>query len=115
MVVPRPGVKSELQLLAYTTAAVTPDPSYQRNLYHSLQQYCIFNSLSKTRDHTWILMDTSQVLNPLSHKGKSINQDLSKSLYFILFSDATRDKNEMEDRNWYKKGLMAQNLLYFDN
>ena len=45
--VPRPGIKSELQLPAYTTATAMPDP------------------LSKARGRTCIPVDTSQVLNML--------------------------------------------------
>ena len=37
MDVPRLGVKSELQLLAYTTATATPDLSCLYDLHHSLQ------------------------------------------------------------------------------
>ena len=36
--IPRLGVESELQLLAYVTATATLDPSYICNQYHSLQQ-----------------------------------------------------------------------------
>ena len=36
MEVPRLGVKSKLQLLAYTTVAVTWGPSSIRDKYHSL-------------------------------------------------------------------------------
>ena len=35
MEVPRLGVESEQQLLAYTTATATPDPSWVCNLYHT--------------------------------------------------------------------------------
>ena len=59
MEVPRLGVKSELQLLAYTTATATPDLSHICNLHYSLWQCSIFNPLSKVRDQTCILMDTS--------------------------------------------------------
>ena len=38
MEVPRLGVESELQLLAYTTATATPDPSHICNLHHSSQK-----------------------------------------------------------------------------
>ena len=38
MKVPRLGVESELQLLAYTAAMATQDPSCIFNLHHSLQQ-----------------------------------------------------------------------------
>ena len=39
---------------------------------HSLQQHWILNSLSEARDQTHILMDTSRVLNPLSHNRNSV-------------------------------------------
>ena len=67
--VPRLRV-SELQLLAYTTATAMLDPSHICDLYHNLQQCWILNPLRETRDWTWILMNTSQVLNPLSHSGE---------------------------------------------
>ena len=55
--VPRLGVESELQLLTYTTATATQDPS----LHHCSQQCQILNPLSKARDRTQVLMDTSRV------------------------------------------------------
>ena len=58
--VPRLGVKSELRLLAYATATATWNPNQVCNLHHSSQQRQIFNPLSKARDWTHILMDTSQ-------------------------------------------------------
>ena len=61
MEVPRLGVKSELQLLAYATATETWDPSYVCDLHHSSQQHQILNPLCKTRDQTSVLMDTSQI------------------------------------------------------
>ena len=36
------------------------------------RQHQILNPLSKVRDRTYILLDTSQVLNPLSHNGNSL-------------------------------------------
>ena len=57
--VPRLGVESELQLLAYTTAIVMCDPSRVCDLYHSSRQCQIFNPLSKGRDRTH---NTSQFL-----------------------------------------------------
>ena len=41
MKVPRLGVKSKLQLLAYTTATATPEPSHVCNLHHSSRQHWI--------------------------------------------------------------------------
>ena len=63
------GVKSELPLPAYAIAISTQDPSRLCNLHHSSQQCQL---LSETRDRTRILMDTSQVLNLLSHNGNSL-------------------------------------------
>ena len=71
MEVPRLGIKAELLLLAYTTASATPDPSHICNLHRSLWQHWILNPLSEARDQTCILLDTSRILNPLSHNGNS--------------------------------------------
>ena len=59
--VSRLGVKSELQLLAYTTATAMEDVSRVCDLHHSSQQCRILNSLSVARDQTRNLMDTSRV------------------------------------------------------
>ena len=61
MEVPRLGVKSELQVPAYTTAMATLDPSRVCNLHHSLWQRHILNPLSDARAQTHVLMDASQV------------------------------------------------------
>ena len=53
------GLKSEPQLLAYTTT--TPDPSRVRNLHHSPQQHHIINPLSEARDRTGNLMVPSWI------------------------------------------------------
>ena len=55
----RPGV--ELQLPAYTTAIATWDPSHVCDLHHSSWQCRILNPLSKARNWTCVLMDTSWV------------------------------------------------------
>ena len=68
---PSLGVRSELQLLAYTTATARQDPSCIFNLHQSSQQHWILNSLSTARDPTCILMDASCVHNPLNHNGNS--------------------------------------------
>ena len=57
MEVLRLGVELELQLPAYTTA-------------HSQRQ--ILNPLSKAKNVTCILMDTSRILNLLSHTGTPV-------------------------------------------
>ena len=50
MEVPRLGVESELQLLAYTTATAMLDPSFICDLDHSSWYHWILNALSKARD-----------------------------------------------------------------
>ena len=52
MEVPRLGVKSELQLLAYTTVTATLALSRICNLPHSLQQCLILNPRREARDET---------------------------------------------------------------
>ena len=57
--IPGPGVKSELQLLAYVIATATLDPSCICNLCHGLWQHQILNPLGKGKDRTCILMETT--------------------------------------------------------
>ena len=71
MEVPRLGVKTELQLLVYTTATAIPDLSHTCDLFHRSQQHRILNPLSEARDPTHILLDTSRVVNLSSHNGNS--------------------------------------------
>ena len=61
MEVPKLEVKSELQLPAYATATATLDPSRVYNLHRRSPQHWIPNPLSKARDRTCVLMDTSLV------------------------------------------------------
>ena len=49
MEVPRLGLESELQLLAYVTATAMPAPSRACDLYHSSQQCWVLNPLSEAR------------------------------------------------------------------
>ena len=49
-------VESEMQLLAYTIATATQNPSHVCNLQHSSWQHWILNLFSKARDRTHILM-----------------------------------------------------------
>ena len=60
MEVPRLGVQSELQLLAYATAIATRDPSIW-NLHHSSRQRRILNPLNEARDQTRNLIVPSQI------------------------------------------------------
>ena len=82
MKVPRIGVESELQLPAYTRATATLDPSHICDLVTTVTtahgNTGSFNQLSKGRDWTCFLMDTSQILNMLSHNGNSY------SFFFLL-------------------------------
>ena len=61
MEVLRLGVISELQPLPYAMNAATRHPSHVFHLHHSSQQHSILNPLSKARDRTCILMDTSRI------------------------------------------------------
>ena len=61
MEVSRLGVKSELQLPAYTTATATRDPSHVCDLPHNSPQHQILNPLIEVRDRTCVLMDTSWI------------------------------------------------------
>ena len=69
MEIPRLGVQSELQLLAYTTATATQDLSRVCDVHHSSQQHQIPDPLSKARDQTHILMVTSQIHFHCATKG----------------------------------------------
>ena len=57
--VPRPGVKSEMQLLAYATATATWDLSRICDRHGSLRQRQILNPRSEARDGTHILTENA--------------------------------------------------------
>ena len=59
--VPRPGIKLELQLPAYTTATAMPYLSCLCDLHHSSWQRQIAKPLIEARDGTCILMDTNWI------------------------------------------------------
>ena len=61
MEVPRQGVQSELQLLAYARATATSDPSCICDLHHSSRQCQILNPLSEARDGTHNLIVPSRI------------------------------------------------------
>ena len=90
MEVPGLGVVPELQLLAYTTAIATPDPSCVCDLHHSLWQRRIFNLLSEARNEpetSWFLVPDLFLLcyDGNSPKPLSIKQD-TPSKYLIAGS-----------------------------
>ena len=62
MEAPRVGVKSELQLPAYTIATQTGDLSHVCDLHHSSQQCQILNPLRGVRDQTYVHTDASQFM-----------------------------------------------------
>ena len=64
-------------------ATVMWDPSHIWDLHHSLRQCRILNPLSKARDWTRILIDTSRILKPLSHNGNSLKIILNKCLLIL--------------------------------
>ena len=79
MEVPRLGVKTELQLPAYTTATATWDLSRICDLHRSSQQHWIFNPMSKARDQTRVIKGTSWVHYGLATMGTSEVFSLEKS------------------------------------
>ena len=64
-------VKLELQLPVYATATASLDPSCICHLHCNSRQNQILNPLREARDGAHILMDTSRVLNLLSHNRNS--------------------------------------------
>ena len=55
MEIPQLGVKSELQLPAYTIATATQDLNLIWDLHHSSWQHWILNPLIKARDRTCVV------------------------------------------------------------
>ena len=61
---------------SYTTATATWDPNHVFNLHGSSQQHWILNPMSKARDGTHVLMDTSQVCDHWATTGTPKLQSL---------------------------------------
>jgi len=59
-------------------ATATQDLNHICDLHRSLQQGQILNPLSKARDQTRIVTDTSRVLNPRSHNGNIYSSPLKE-------------------------------------
>ena len=91
---PRPGVESELHLLAYTIATATLDLSHVCDLHHSSWQSWIPDALSEARDQTYILMDTSLIWMGCTTAGTPIgpifNQVAPLLLLWMVFFLYTR-------------------------
>ena len=79
MEVPRLGGESELQLPACTTATATQDPNRVCDLYHSPWQGQILNPLSRARDPTCALTDTSQICFRWAMAGTPENEPFSST------------------------------------
>ena len=88
MEIPGWGVKSELQVQAYAIGTAMPDVSCVCDPLHSLQQHWILNLLNKARNQTCILMDTTQVLNPLSH---------NRNTLLIFYMTMTKRRDNVEE------------------
>ena len=111
MEVPRLGVKSELQLPAYTTATAKPEPSCICDLHHSSQQCRILNPLNEARDRTFVLMDTSQIPFRSATMGTPRNlDDLDLLSYFPAFSFSGK---KMETIYWSPNIFQALYEAYF--
>ena len=89
MEVPRLGVELELRLLAYTAATATWDLSHTCDLPHNSWQRRVLNPLSEVRDRAHILLDTSRVLNLLSHHRNSCPSVSEAEHYFCIFYQNT--------------------------
>ena len=85
---------------AYTTATAMPDLSRVGDIYHSLWQRWIRNPLREARDGTFIFMDTSQVLNPLSHNRNSPLRHLKKL-------DSSYNEVSQTEKDEYPVGRLA--------
>ena len=86
-----------------------PDPSCICNLHHSSRQHQILNPSREAKDHTCVLMDTSQIHYPLGH-------DRSSYLFVCLFV-CFKWPHCSQEQNWGRKErMMAMQLacvLYF--
>ena len=71
----RGGIRAVAASAAHATATAMPDLSCTCNLQHSSRQCRTLNPLSEARKRTFVLTDTSQVLNLLIHNANSPGAD----------------------------------------
>ena len=81
-----PRLESELQMLANATATAMWDPSQVCNLHQSSQQCWIPDPLSKARDQTLILTDSSWIHFHCITKGSPNYHYLFMVLVDCIFS-----------------------------
>ena len=86
MEVPRLEIEMELQLPAYATATAIPDPSHFCNLQYSSWQCWILTPLSRARDRTCILMDTSWICFPCARAGTPTQWFKFSFIFFLCIS-----------------------------
>ena len=71
---------------SYTTATAMPNPSHIFYLHHSSQQHQILNPLSRPRDRTHLLMDTSRVHYHQATVGTPFHQSFDRlEVFLVLF------------------------------
>ena len=100
--VPRSGVKSELQLPAYTTAIATPDPSHVCDLHHSP------NSLSRASDGTASLRILAGVRYHRATNGNSSRAVLMETQIFTASRDGATHCPLLENLDDPKNSLLSK-------
>ena len=94
-----------------TAATAKPDLSHICNLSCSLWQPLILKTLREARDQTCILMDISQVINPLSHNGNFKSYQVfneNKSSY--TYKNFLLNSNSEEMQTNFQSGILSVNL-----
>ena len=123
MTVPRLWIESKLQLQAYATVTATWDPSHVSDLHHCSRQQRILNPLSQGRDQTHILMNISQVCNPLNNnripKSGAFFNILCRDVCFRATECISMQPSRMVCLNWgdsvtfSKTSTATINISYF--
>ena len=93
------GIKPEVKLLAYTTAAATPHLSHVCNLHHSSGQDRIVNPLSQPRDQTWVLTHIS----PVHYCWTTMGTPVEYSLIFAIFNFLICKMVKIKPHSWLEK------------